>query len=172
MGGLGTQAAPRRHPEGTQEAPRRHPGGTQEPPRRPETTRRQNRCFYICFFQQKCASDHFCIDGSDVTITVYRACAQDLVMAWASKADHTIPNTEDTPPEPLQQRLFGEYTCGPYLLHLLFLLHLMEYILYSRRPPGRLNGGGRGADAPPDPPIKSAWRPLRIQDIFHQIQPE
>ena len=31
--------------------------------------------------------------GSDVTITVYRACAQDFVGAWAQKAAHTIPNT-------------------------------------------------------------------------------
>ena len=52
--------------------------------------------------------EQFRVHGSDVTITVYRACAQDLVGAWAQKAGRAIPNTEDTPPEPLQQRLFGE----------------------------------------------------------------
>jgi len=29
----------------------------------------------------------------------------------------------------------------------------------------------RGAP-PPDPPLKSAWRPPRFTDIFHQIQQE
>jgi hypothetical protein len=46
-----------------------------------------------------------------VTITVYRACAQKCVAAWASKAGHTIPNTEDTSPEPPQQKTaWGERT--------------------------------------------------------------
>jgi len=52
--------------------------------------------------------DHFRVHGSDVTITKSAACAQNLVGTWAQIAHRPIPNTEDTPPEPLQQRLFGE----------------------------------------------------------------
>jgi len=46
-----------------------------------------------------------------MTITVYRACAKDFAGVGPSKAGLAIPDTENTLPEPLQQRLFGE-TCG------------------------------------------------------------
>ena len=59
-------------------------------------------------FSKRDAGDHFRVDGSDVTITVYRACAQDFAVGGAKIVEQGIPNTEDTPPEPLQQRLFGE----------------------------------------------------------------
>jgi hypothetical protein len=44
-------------------------------------------------------------DRSVVPITVDCACAKKLVTKWQSKAAHTIPNMEDTPPEPLQQKI-------------------------------------------------------------------
>jgi hypothetical protein len=90
---------------GIQEAPRRHPGGTQEARDILET-----ECVFSCVPAHKSdASDHFRVDGSDVTITVYCACAQEFAIGGAKIADRGIPNTEDTPPEPLQHRLFGEY---------------------------------------------------------------
>ena len=55
-------------------------------------------------FQSKRWGEHFRVDGSVVTITVYRACTQKFVSAWASKAVRSITNTEDKPPEPLQQK--------------------------------------------------------------------
>jgi hypothetical protein len=64
----------------------------------------------LSFFSQGGGGEHFRVDGSVVTISVYLACAQNLVTAWASKAGHTIPNTEDTPPGPLQQKtVWGIY---------------------------------------------------------------
>ena len=108
----GTQEAPgstRRHPGGTrrhQEAPRRHPGG----PRRPWTSWKQNVSKALCFFSQSGGGDHFRVHGSDVTITVCSACTQEFVAAWTRKAHIGIPNTEDTPPEPLQQKtVWGIY---------------------------------------------------------------
>ena len=106
----GTQA-PRRHPGSTQEAPsrtqeapRRHPGGTQEARDILDT-----ECVFSYAPAHKSdATDHFRVHGSDVTITVYRACAQEFVNAGAKITGSQIPNTEDTLPEPLQQRLFGE----------------------------------------------------------------
>ena len=103
----GTQEAPR----SSQEAPRRHPKGTQEAPRGTQEPRDilESECVISYAPAHKSdATDHFRVHGSDVTITKSAACAQDFVNAWAQKAAHTIPNTEDTPPEPLQQRLFGE----------------------------------------------------------------
>ena len=89
---------------GIQEAPRRHPGGTQEAKDILET-----ECVFSYAPAHKSdASDHFRVDGSDVTITAYCACAQKIANAGAEIADQQIPNTADTPPEPLQQRLFGE----------------------------------------------------------------
>jgi len=56
------------HPGGSQETPRRRPGGIQEA-----------RGVSICIvFSKSDASDHFRTDGSDMTITVYRACAQEF----------------------------------------------------------------------------------------------
>ena len=52
--------------------------------------------------------DHFRVDWSDVTITVYCACAQEFAVGGAKMGDRGMPNTEDTPPGPLQQRLFEE----------------------------------------------------------------
>ena len=52
---------------------------------------------------------------SDVTTTVYCACAQDSATAWAQKTVQGTPNTEHTPPKPLQQRLFWEYICSTRL---------------------------------------------------------
>ena len=98
------QSTPNKHPG----PPRRLPGGTQEAPRRPETTWRQNICFHVFFFSKRDASEYFRVDGSDPTITVYRACAQDFAVGGAQIGDQTIPNTEDTPPEPLQQMLTGK----------------------------------------------------------------
>jgi len=92
-------------------APRR-PGGTQKAKDILETE---------CVFSyepahRSDASDHFRVDGSDVTITVHCACAQEFADVRVKIAGNPIPNTEDTPPEPLQQRLFGEQlaiACGP-----------------------------------------------------------
>ena len=84
----GTQEAP----GGTQEAPggtRRHPGGTQEAPRRPQEAMDilEAKCVKsIVFFQSKWWGEWFRVHGSDVTITVCSACAQDFATAWASKA--------------------------------------------------------------------------------------
>ena len=50
------------------------------------------------------ASDHFRVHGSDVTLTISAACQQKLAGVGARKAGGAIPNTEDTPPEPLQQK--------------------------------------------------------------------
>jgi len=83
---------------------RRHPGGS----RRPWTSWKHNVSKPLCFFSQSGGGDHFRVHGSDVTITKSAACAQDLSGVGASKAESSIRNTEDTPPEPLQQRLFGE----------------------------------------------------------------
>ena len=55
------------------------------------------------------ATDPFRVDGSDVTITVYRACAQEFVVGEAKIGIRPIPNSEDTPPEPLAAETLGEY---------------------------------------------------------------
>ena len=61
-------------------------------------------------FSQSGVGEHFRIDGSVVTITIYRACAQKLLTVWASKPRKGLPYTEDTPPESLQQKtVFGIY---------------------------------------------------------------
>ena len=84
-------------------APRR-PGGTQKAKDILET-----ECVFSYAPAHKSdASDHFRVDGSDVTITVHCACAQEFADVRVKIAGNPIPNTEDTPPEPLQQRLFGE----------------------------------------------------------------
>jgi len=104
-----TQEAPRRHPGGTQETPRgtqRHPGGTQE-----ARDILESECVISYAPAHKSdGGEWFRVHGSDVTITVYCACAQDFAGAGTQKAGRWIPKTEDTPPEHLQQRLFGEYT--------------------------------------------------------------
>ena len=59
---LGTQEAPRKHPEGTQEAP----GGTQE-----ARDILESECVISYAPAHKSdARDHFRVHGSDVTITV------------------------------------------------------------------------------------------------------
>ena len=79
---------------------------------RPETTWRQNTCFHMfCFFSKSDVSEYFRIDGRDVTITIYRACAQDFSAAGGGGAVEIgiigIPNTEATPPEPPSRDCFG-----------------------------------------------------------------
>ena len=110
----------RRHHEedrwrpGTQEAPRWHPGSTQEHPgaprRHPEGQRYlgDRMCVFVSPAHESDAGNHFRVDGSDVTITVYRGCAQEFTVRGAKSAGHVIPHTEDTPLEPLQQKLLGE----------------------------------------------------------------
>jgi len=49
---------------------------------------------------------------SDTPITVYHACAQDLANRGAEIGVELIPNTEDTLPKPLHQKLFVEYYPG------------------------------------------------------------
>jgi hypothetical protein len=56
------------------------------------------------FVRQSGGCEHLRVDRSVVTITVYRACTQICVLVWSSKAAHRSPNTEDTPPEHLQQK--------------------------------------------------------------------
>jgi len=117
-GALGSK----KHPGGTKEAPRKHPGGTQEARDILET-----ECVFSCAPARKSnGGDHFRVDGSDVTVTVYRACTQELTVGGANIAVHQIPNTEDTPPEPLQQGLFGEQ------MHVDLICPIIEglYILY------------------------------------------
>ena len=66
-----TQETPRR--------PRRHPGGTHEAPRGVKSTREafQVKCAKtIVFYTKNDVGDHFCVDGSDVTLTKPAACAQ------------------------------------------------------------------------------------------------
>ena len=84
---------------------------------RPGTSWRQNVCFHIYAPAHKSdGGDHFRVDGSDMTITVYLTCAQEFANAGAEIDDRAIPNTEDTLPEPRQQRLFGEKKyCQPKL---------------------------------------------------------
>ena len=101
-----------RHSGGTQEAPRQHPGGTQVDPGGTQEARDilETECVFSYAPAHKSdGGDHFRVDGSDVTITVYCACAQEFAGVRAKIAVQSIPNTEDTPPEPLQQRLFGEF---------------------------------------------------------------
>jgi len=111
---LGIQEAPRRHPGSTQETarrtqetPRRHLGGTQEARDILET-----ECVFSYAPAHKSdAGDRFRVDGSDgsdVTITLYRTCAQEFVGVGTKIAAHGIPNTEDTWPEPIQHGLLGE----------------------------------------------------------------
>ena len=70
---------------------------------------KQAKCFFSSVFcSNSDASDHFHADGSDVTMTIYCTCAQEFVDVGAKIAGQRIPNTEDTPPETPQQRLFGE----------------------------------------------------------------
>ena len=54
------------------------------------------------------ADKHFHVDGSDVTITVYCTCAQEFAKEEPDIGIHTLPNTEDSPPEPIQINLFRE----------------------------------------------------------------
>ena len=63
---------PQEAPRSAQEAPRRHPGGQGH-------LGVQMCVFILCFFNKSDAGDHFCVDCSDPTITIYRACAQDFV---------------------------------------------------------------------------------------------
>jgi len=92
-------------------APRR-PGGTQK-----AKDILERECVFSYEPAHKSdASDHFRVDGSDVTITVHCACAQEFADVRAEKAGNPIPNTEDSPSEPLQQILLGEHlaiACGP-----------------------------------------------------------
>jgi hypothetical protein len=81
----------------TREAPGHSPGHPRLQ-RRPGAKVYQN---HYVFVSQSGGGDHFRVDRSDVTITVYRACSQDCANAWAPKAVIQIPNTEDTPTEPL-----------------------------------------------------------------------
>ena len=53
--------------------------------------------------------DHLRVDGSGVTITLYRAHTQDFSVGGTKIGEIPIPNAEDTPPETLQVKLFGEY---------------------------------------------------------------
>ena len=108
----GLQEAPRRLPGGAQEAPRRHPGGAQ---RHPEGTQRHPGGSQGAkgIFETKCnktvkidskneASDHFRLDGSDVTITVPAACAQKLANVNVESGRTQNTDSQDTPPEPIQ----------------------------------------------------------------------
>jgi hypothetical protein len=58
----------------------------------------------IILFCHSGGGENFRIDRSVVTITVCRACANKLARVWAPKAVIQIPNAEDTPREPLQQK--------------------------------------------------------------------
>jgi len=79
---------------GIQETPRRHPGSTQEARDILET-----ECVFSYAPAHKSdGGDHFRVDGSDMTITVHRACAQEFTNVGAKIAVHPIPNAEDTPP--------------------------------------------------------------------------
>ena len=70
-----------------QEAPRKHAGRTQE-----ARAILESQCVFSYTPAHKSdAGDHFCIDGSDVTITVYRACAQDF--AGAGRQNRPQSNT-------------------------------------------------------------------------------
>ena len=62
----------------------------------------------VVVLRTSAATDYFHLGGSDLTITVYRACVQDFANGGADTGDLQIQNTEDTLPEPLQQKLFGE----------------------------------------------------------------
>jgi len=121
---------------------RRHPGGTQEARDFLET-----ECVFSYAPAHKSdAGNHLRVDGSDMTLTVYRACAQEFANVGTKIAAYTIPNTEDTPPEPLQQRLLGEhpiYKTFPwwaptpnyysrYKIDMaIYLLYLMECFKYA-----------------------------------------
>ena len=129
-GGRGTQEAPRKSSGGTQEAPRRspgaprkhpggtqeHPGGTQEAPRRHPGGSQGTRGVFdakcsktIEFYCKSDASDQFRVYRSDVTLTVPAACAQKLAPINVESGRTLNTHSQDTPPEPLQQRLlFGE----------------------------------------------------------------
>jgi len=88
-----------------QEIPRKYPGGIQEDPGGIQEAREilETECVFSYAPAHKSdASDHFRVEGSDVTITVYCACAQEFATGGAKIAGHHIPNTEDTPPEHLQ----------------------------------------------------------------------
>ena len=110
----------KRHPGDIQETPRgprRHPGGTQEPPRRPQEAMDilEAKCVKtIVFFSKSGGGEWFRVHGSDVTITKSAACAQKFAGVGAKMSDPRLPNTEDSPPEPLQQKtvwgMFGEYS--------------------------------------------------------------
>ena len=65
-------------------------------------------CFHHAPAHKSDAGDHCHVEGSDATIAVYRACAQEFANGGAKITARGIPNTEDTPPEALQQRLFVE----------------------------------------------------------------
>ena len=103
-----------RHPgdtQETQEAPRRHPGGTQEAPRRPEnaTGVLEAKCAkFIVFFSAKVSVRPLSRRRERRELRCYCACAQKLADVGVKIAGQPKPNTEDTPPEPLHQRLFGE----------------------------------------------------------------
>ena len=61
------------------------------------------------FYRKNDASDHFRVDRSDVTLTKSAACAQKRAAVNADLRDVRNTRSQDTPPEPLQQKLFGEY---------------------------------------------------------------
>ena len=121
--------APRRHPGGLREASRRDPGVPQEIPRRPpgspqrhpQGTQRHPRCSQwtrgvfdvklattIMFYSSNGVSDHFCVDGSDVTFTAPAACAQKragLNEESYSRGKHPFPKYTARSP---RQKLFGK----------------------------------------------------------------
>ena len=69
----------RRHPGHTQETPRRHPRDTQEAPRRPETPWRPSASNHMSLTDESGATEHFCVDESDVTITDPAACNEKII---------------------------------------------------------------------------------------------
>ena len=81
------QETSRRHAGGTQETPRRHPGDTQETPRRhpgtPRGTKGSRSHFEVksakamLLYSKNGRDRPFRVDGSDVTLTVPAACAQE-----------------------------------------------------------------------------------------------
>jgi len=110
--------ASRKHPGVTQDAYKRHPGGSRRHPGGPRRIQEARDilepeyAFSYAPAHKSEVGDHLRVDGSDVTITVYRACAQKITNVRVKIAGNPVPTTEDTPPEAPQQRLVGEQREG------------------------------------------------------------
>ena len=93
----------RRHPRGTQEANRRRtretPRSQQEAPGAPDRPLKESVLNRYVFYNKSEATDHFRVDGSNVTLSKSVACAQKL-SGESPSAQHAYKSQREESPSP------------------------------------------------------------------------